>query len=141
MSSPLCYSRGIVVRCVHNFHSSMASILTRRPLRVHAVSSTTQPYRRHFEKFGGAINSLDPEIKLAARFSMDKSSAAIKTITSSDDDQEEDEFFSSRGFEFIDGDNENRARVLDSDDDSSGEHFPLVQTTPTEIIFRSTPPH
>ena len=34
-----------------------------------------------------------------------------------------DEFVSSHGFEFIDGDNDSRTRVLDSDDDSTGKFF------------------
>lgn len=80
-----------------------------------------QPYGEHFEKLGDAINSLDPEIKLAARFSMDESK--IVANRSLDDDQEVDDLVSSHGFEFIDGDNDSRARVLDSDDDSSGELF------------------
>lgn len=76
------------------------------------------------------ISSLDPEVKLAIRFSMDKNSSTGTTITSSDDDQEVDEFVSSHGFEFIDGDNESRARVLDSDDDSVGEIFPRIHSPP-----------
>ena len=49
-------------------------------------------------------------------------SAATTTITTSlEDDQEVDEFLSSRGFEFIDGNNDSRGRVLDSDDDSTGK--------------------
>lgn len=97
-----------------------------------------------------AINSLDPEIKLAARFSMDKSDTAVNTTTPSDDDQEVDEFVSSHGFEFIDGDNDSRGRVLDSDDDSSGELFPsavdshmhqipLPNLSPSHSLERSAP--
>jgi hypothetical protein len=71
--------------------------------------------------FSGAAKSLDPEIKLAIQFSTDKSNSAVAATTPSDDDQETDEFVSSHGFEFINGDNESRARVLDSDDDSIGE--------------------
>jgi hypothetical protein len=82
------------------------------------------------EKLGGAINSLDPEIKLAARFSTDKSNTAINTTTSPDDDQEVVEFVSSLGFEFIDGDNDSRGKVLDSDDDSAGELFPFRKRFP-----------
>jgi hypothetical protein len=54
---------------------------------------------------------------------VDKSNVAVNT-TPEEDDQEVDEFTSSRGFEFIDGDNDSRGRVLDLDDDSSGELFP-----------------
>lgn len=98
-----------------------------------------QPYKEHFENFGGAINSLDPEIKLAARFSTDKSNAAVTTTRSPDDDQEVEEFVSSHGFEFIDGDNDSRARALDLDDDSSGELFPSANNShiPTSVNFIS----
>ncbi|KAF9644143.1 hypothetical protein BDM02DRAFT_3150788 [Thelephora ganbajun] len=78
-----------------------------------------QPYREHVERFGGAINSLDPEIKLAIQFSTNESNSVMTTTASEDDGQEVDEFVSSHGFEFIDGDNDNRARVLDSDDDAT----------------------
>ena len=64
-------------------------------------------------------------MKLAVQFSTDKPGSAVTTASSEDDDQEVDEFVSSHGFEFIDGDNDSRARALDSDDDSTGEFFPL----------------
>ena len=50
-----------------------------------------------------------------------------------DGDQEVDDFVSSHGFEFIDGDNDSRARALDSDVDSAGEFFPCSHehTLPT----------
>jgi hypothetical protein len=89
---------------------------------------------------GGAINSLDPDIKLAARFSTDKSNTAVNTTTSSDDDQEADEFVSLLGFELIDGDNGSRGKVLDSDDDSAGEPFPLPQTIPTPAPLLNSSP-
>ena len=68
---------------------------------------------------------------------MDKDDSAVTTATSSNDDQEVDEFVSSHGFEFIDGDNDSRARALDSDDDSIGEFFPCTHArtpvTPTPL--------
>lgn len=101
-----------------------------------------QPYAEPFEKLCGAINSLDPEIKLATRFSMDKTNPVVNTTTSLDDDQDVDEFFSSRGFEFIDGDNDSRGRVLDLDDDSSGELFPnshtLIPVNSVSVPFART---
>jgi hypothetical protein len=90
------------------------------------------------ERLSGAINSLDPEVKLAIRFSLDKSKSQVITTALSNDDQEADEFISSRGFEFIDGDNDSRAGVLDSDDDSTGKshlsvNVPKAPTT-TNVI-------
>ncbi|KAF9781573.1 hypothetical protein BJ322DRAFT_1076996 [Thelephora terrestris] len=76
-----------------------------------------QSYKEDFERVVGAINSLEPEIKLAIQFSMDKFDSVVTATTPSDDDQEVDDFVSSYGFEFIDGDNDSRARVLDSDGD------------------------
>lgn len=96
-----------------------------------------QPYREHFEKLGGAINSLDPEIKLATRFSVDNSNAVVSATTSLDEDQEVDDFVSSQGFEFIDGNNDSRARVLDLDEDSPGESFANDSCThiPVNFVF------
>ena len=124
--SLLYYSYGIVVRYAHSLHTRRKS----HPQRLSVICavfpdvSVVQPYKGDFERVGGAINSLDPEIKLAIQFSTDKSNSAVATSTQSDGDQEVDEFVSSHGFEFIDGDNDNRARVLDSDGDSTGEPFP-----------------
>ena len=61
-------------------------------------------------------------------------SAATTTITTSlEDDQEVDEFLSSRGFEFIDGNNDSRGRVLDSDDDSTGKS--ILTPASVDIVF------
>ena len=58
---------------------------------------------------------------------------------SSDDDQEVDEFVSSHGFEFIDGDNDSRARALDLDDDSTSEFFPFTNNSHTSSLLPSCP--
>ena len=84
------------------------------------------------------MNSLEPEVKLAIQFSMDKVNSAALATPLSDDDQEVDAFVSSHGFEFIDGDNDNRARILDSDGDSTGEfpspRGPLTNMSPPNIL-------
>jgi hypothetical protein len=99
-----------------------------------------QSYKEDFERVIGAINSLEPEIKLAIQFSMDKSNSVVTATTPSDDDQEADDFVSSYGFEFIDGDNDSRARVLDSDGDYTGEPFPSANDpTPTPVNTVSAP--
>jgi len=105
---------------------TLAAIQTFTDCSLYAAYSrlpTEQPHREHFERLSGAVSSLDPEIKLAIQFSTDKSISVVTTASSSDDDQEVGEFVSSHGFEYIDGDNDNRARVLDLDDDSTGESF------------------
>ena len=92
------------------------------------------------ERFSGAINSLDPEVKLAIRFSADEPKSTVITTSMSNDDQEADEFVSSRGFEFIDGDNDSRARVLDSDNDSTGKSHSSANA-PTRLPLPTSFPH
>lgn len=79
----------------------------------------SQKYQDHVPSLASRLQSHDPEVSLAVRFTGDK------TSHSDDDEDGLDEFLSSHGFEYVDGDLGGRKSTGDgagfSDENSSGK--------------------
>ena len=83
---------------------------------------TDQPYREHVPEIAQKVQHYDPEVSLAVRFGEGVPSSAPPPPAVDDDGL--DEFFSTHGFEFVEGERSYRRPTQDadrhSDDEDSG---------------------
>ncbi|KAI0662215.1 hypothetical protein C8Q70DRAFT_875036, partial [Cubamyces menziesii] len=81
-----------------------------------------EPYKEHVPEIAQKIKHYDPEVTLAVRFGDSVTASNVTSLSAEDDGL--DEFLSSHGFEFIEGDRDERRPTQDverhSDDEDSG---------------------